>query len=393
MVPATDFAHANFAVSEFGVGLAQTQIPSLTNMKWLYGKWWKWLTVVLLIHALVGNFLIKLGPGITKVLPVAFYTDSVYNFTISAYHAHFAEPNAGKVQLWFKNKNNYYPVPFKIVNNETIEASFALPSAQQDSITPASFDVVINDETDGTFALRDAITLVKSSSVDSTFTARIGAVEPEVKNNKHQLVCFPYREILYETIRNTFYHVPMWFAMTMLLFASVYGSLMFLLKQETRYDILAKQAVITGLLFGTCGYLTGLLWSKYTWYIGVSWGDVIRQLLLEDIKMAAALVAMFFYFAYLLIRSLIADEKQRAKISSLYNVFAFVIFILCVFVLPRLTDSMHPGNGGNPAFSKYDLDSTLRLFFYPAVIGWILLGFWILSIQIRIQLLEQKLKP
>ena len=138
--------------------------------------------------------------------------------------------------------------------------------------------------------------------------------------------------------------------------------------------------------------LCGLLWSKYTWYIGVSWGDVIRQLLLEDIKMAAALVAMFFYFAYLLIRNAITDEKKQAQVAAFYNVFAYVVFILCVFVLPRLTDSMHPGNGGNPAFSKYDLDSTLRLFFYPAVIGWILLGFWILSIQMRLQFLEQKTK-
>jgi heme exporter protein C len=53
---------------------------------------------------------------------------------------------------------------------------------------------------------------------------------------------------------------------------------------------------------------------------------------------------------------------------------------------------MHPGNGGNPAFSKYDLDSTLRMFFYPAVIGWILLGFWILSILIRLKLVQQKLE-
>ena len=157
-----------------------------------------------------------------------------------------------------------------------------------------------------------------------------------------------------------------------------------------KHDVVAEQSVIVALLFGTCGYLTGLMWSKYTWYIGVSWSDVIRKLLLEDIKMAAALIAMFFYAAYLVLRSSIEDKTKRARVAAVFNIFAFVIFILCVFVLPRLTDSMHPGNGGNPAFSKYDLDSTLRMFFYPAVIGWILLGFWILSILIRIQFIKQK---
>ncbi len=349
------------------------------------------MSIVLLTYVVAGSFFVPMGPGITKVNPVSLYTDSVYTFQITCYHSHFSSEKAGKIQLWFKNRSNYYaPLSSKIINNEKAEAQFAVSSLQQNNFTPSSIDVVINDELDGTFALRDAITLVKAPAVDSLSTTLLTATEPEVKNNHHHLVCFPYREILYETIRNTFFHVPMWFAMTMLLFASLLASILYLMKGEMKHDTLANQAVVVGMLFGVCGYLTGLIWSKYTWYIGVSWNDVIRKLLLEDIKMAAALVAMFFYFGYLILRSSLADKFSRAKISAVYNVFAFVIFILCVFVLPRLTDSMHPGNGGNPAFSKYDLDSTLRLFFYPAVIGWILLGFWILSVLIRIQFIQQK---
>ena len=365
-------------------------------MKWLYSKWWKWLSVVLLTYVVAGSFFVPLGPGVTKVSPVAMYTDSVYTFHVTCYHSHFNSAGAGKVQLWFKNRFSYYaPISFKIIDNENAEAQFEVGSLQQDTFKPASIDVVLNDDVDGTFALRDAITLVKATTVDTSlylYSSRIflQATEPEVKSNHHNLICFPYREILYETIRNTFFHVPMWFAMTMLLFASVIASIRYLMKGETAQDIVASQAVVAALLFGTCGYLTGLVWSKYTWYIGVSWSDVLRKLLLEDIKMAAALIAMFFYLAYLVLRGSLGDKVKRGRISAVYNIFAFVVFILCVFVLPRLTDSMHPGNGGNPAFSKYDLDSTLRMFFYPAVIGWILLGFWILSVLIRLQLIQQK---
>lgn len=360
-------------------------------MKWLYSKWWKWGSVVLLFYVVIINFFIPLGPGITKVTPAFFNTDSVYIFQISSYGSHFLSTNVENVQLWFKHKSNYYsPLSIKIIDDNTINAQFAIGSLQQDDFVPSSLDVVINDKTDGTFALRDAVSLIKAVTVDSSFAQLAQTTEPAVNSNKHELICFPYREILYETIRNTFFHVPMWFAMTMLLFISVIASILFLMKGENQYDILANQSVVVALLFGVCGYLTGLVWSKYTWYIGVSWGDVIRKLLLEDIKMAAALVAMFFYFAYMFLRQALAGKSNTAKIAAVYNIFAFVVFILCVFVLPRLTDSMHPGNGGNPAFSKYDLDSTLRIFFYPAVIGWILLGFWILSLRIRIQFLEQK---
>ncbi len=362
-------------------------------MKWIYSTWWKWISVVLLTYVVAGSFFVPIGPVITKVSPLGFYPDSVYTFQINTSHAHFLSPQAGKVQLWFKNQSSYFaPISFKVTSNTTAEAQFAVGSSQQNNFKPSNFDVVLNDDLDGTFALRDAITLVASSSTDTSFKSLLVNTEPEVKSNHHQLVCFPYREILYETIRNTFFHVPMWFVMTMLVFASFIASIRYLVNGKEEADLLAEQSVIVALLFGTCGYLTGLLWAKYTWYIGVSWGDVIRKLLLEDIKMAAALVAMFFYAAYLILRSSFEDAAKRARISAVYNIFAFVIFILCVFVLPRLTDSMHPGNGGNPAFSKYDLDSTLRMFFYPAVIGWILLGFWILSVLIRIQLLSKKQK-
>jgi heme exporter protein C len=60
--------------------------------------------------------------------------------------------------------------------------------------------------------------------------------------------------------------------------------------------------------------------------------------------------------------------------------------IVLLFILPRLTDSLHPGNGGNPGFNKYDMDNQMRMVFYPAVIGWILMGVWVM--QIRVRLLE-----
>ena len=59
-------------------------------------------------------------------------------------------------------------------------------------------------------------------------------------------------------------------------------------------------------------------------------------------------------------------------------------------ILPRLTDSLHPGNGGNPGFNSYDLDNNLRMLFYPAVIGFILLGGWISQLFIRIELIKRK---
>jgi len=62
-----------------------------------------------------------------------------------------------------------------------------------------------------------------------------------------------------------------------------------------------------------------------------------------------------------------------------------------IFIIPRMTSSMHPGSGGNPGFNMYDLDSSMRLVFYPAVTGWILLGVWIATVRIRILNAEEKI--
>ena len=94
------------------------------------------------------------------------------------------------------------------------------------------------------------------------------------------------------------------------------------------------------------------------------------------------------YFAYAILRGGLKDEEKRAKISAVYNIFAFALIVPLLWVLPRMVDSLHPGNGGNPAFKKYDLDSDMRMVFYPAILGWILLSFWIATLKIRTSLIS-----
>ena len=134
------------------------------------------------------------------------------------------------------------------------------------------------------------------------------------------------------------------------------------------------------MLFAILGLITGSVWAKFTW--GDWWTN--------DPKLNSVAIGLLIYLAYSLVRSSMPDEMQKARISSVYNIFAFVIFMILIWILPRMTDSLHPGNGGNPAFSKMDLDNRMRMVFYPAIIGWTLLGYWIAQIRIRIKNLEQQ---
>lgn len=191
----------------------------------------------------------------------------------------------------------------------------------------------------------------------------------------------PRLPILNETIRVVHFHVPMWFGMILLFLGSVIYSIRYLRKGSIESDVSSHQLAIVGTLFGIFGMLTGMFWATFTW--GEPWSG--------DPKQNAAAIGLLIYFAYFILRGSIQDEQQKAKISAVYNIFAFAALIPLLFILPRLTDSLHPGNGGNPGFNTYDMDSNLRKVFYPAVIGWTLLGFWIATIKIRYKLLLEKM--
>lgn len=190
----------------------------------------------------------------------------------------------------------------------------------------------------------------------------------------------PALPILHETIRNLYFHVTMWFAMMIILTAALVYSILYLANSNPKNDLFASEAVNVGLLFGTLGLVTGSIWAKFTW--GAYW--------VNDAKLNGAAIGMLVYLAYAVLRNSMDEEQKRARISAVYNILAYTMFMVFIMVMPRLVDSLHPGNGGNPGFGKYDLDSNMRMVFYPSIIAFTLLGVWILQILVRIRLIKQK---
>jgi len=174
----------------------------------------------------------------------------------------------------------------------------------------------------------------------------------------------------------------MWFTMLVLYGAAFFYSIKHLRTGSLIDDIYAVQFTNTGIFFSILGMLTGMEWAQFTW--GTAWSN--------DPKQLGTAMSMLIYFAYSILRSGIKDEEKKAKISAVYNVFAFAMMIPLIFILPRMVDSLHPGNGGNPAFKQYDLDSRMRAVFYPAVAGWIMLGWWISTLKVRTARLQFKIE-
>jgi heme exporter protein C len=195
---------------------------------------------------------------------------------------------------------------------------------------------------------------------------------------------------LQETIRNLYYHVCMWFGMMILFTVSVVYSVRHLRTLDLKYDIYARAFADVGLLLGLLGYTTGAIWAAYTWAdpnnpAYASFGSIAREP-----KLIGAAMAILVYFAYFILRNSIPDIDKRARVSAVYNVFAYAMLFPSIWIVPRLLPSLHPGQEGNPALNFNDIDARMRMVFYPAVIGWTLLGVWIATLKIRLTILREK---
>ena len=179
--------------------------------------------------------------------------------------------------------------------------------------------------------------------------------------------------------------------MMILFIVSVIYSIKYLKTFNHRNDIFASNFAAVGCFMGLLGYATGTIWANYTWLTdqNQSLGSVLKEP-----KLIGAAIALLIYGAYFVLRGSFTDIDKRARISAVYNIFAFVMLFPSIWIIPRLVGSLHPGapgsDSGNPALNTDDIDSGMRIVFYPAVIGWTLLGVWIATIKIRLQLLKDK---
>lgn len=188
---------------------------------------------------------------------------------------------------------------------------------------------------------------------------------------------------LQESIRNFFFHVPMWFAMMILLAVSVVYAIKYLRSRKPVHDYYSAAFAITGTLFGFLGLATGAIWANYQW--GSPWSG--------DPKQNGAAIAMLIYLAYFVLRGSMNEEEKKARIGAVYNIFAFFMLFPTLWILPRLTESLHPGgegSEGNPGLNGKDMDANMRSVFYPAVIGWTLLGVWISTLRIRYEIIKEQ---
>lgn len=176
----------------------------------------------------------------------------------------------------------------------------------------------------------------------------------------------------------------MWFGMMILFLVSMIYAIIYLARPNQKADVYSVEFARTGTVYGVLGLVTGAIWANYQW--GAPWSS--------DPKQNGALIAILIYFAYFVLRGSMNDDEKKARIGAVYNIFAFFMLFPTIWILPRMAESLHPGgqgSEGNPGLNGNDLAPSMRVVFWPAVIGWTLLAVWITTLRIRLRTLQNKL--
>jgi heme exporter protein C len=341
-------------------------------------NWWKWLGVLLTGYALVGGLSMPMKTGITGVrlqgadsLHVAsgrtvMVETDIYNFGDSFQISDVILKNDAHV---FRSRSNSWDP------NGTITSKFQPHLGSDNEGDIYTLYVKGNGQW---MAFPGALSIVRSAA-DSGVSNSDSLTKGQLEADPDFLKGFPNRPILNESIRNLLYHVPLWFSMIAILAIAAIYAIRYLSKGNMDMDMKSDALIRAAMLAGVLGCLTGSVWASITWD---SWWP-------RDPKLNGVAIGMLMYMAYFLLRAGIRDEHQRARVSSVYNLFVFPIFIALIVIMPKISgDSLHPGAGGTVTFKQYDMDNTMRMFFYPAVAGTILLYCWFANLIYRYKKLE-----
>jgi heme exporter protein C len=175
-----------------------------------------------------------------------------------------------------------------------------------------------------------------------------------------------------QTSRIMFFHIPQSLVAVLGFLLSMIASITYLVKRDERSDRLAVSAAELGFLFCVLATLTGSLFAKATWGSFWNW----------DPRETSILVLLFIYGAYFTLRSAVIDPDKKRAFGAAYSILAFVSVPFLIFIVPRITFSLHPEGTLNPA--NPGLDPKTLVVFFGSFVAHTALFIWMVILRIKV---------
>ncbi len=125
--------------------------------------------------------------------------------------------------------------------------------------------------------------------------------------------------------------VPMgWLALLAFLVVFI-GSILYLTKRESKWDIIAYSAAEVGIIFTSLTLIAGSIWARPIWGVWWTW----------EPRLTTTLVLWLIYVAYFVVRSFAAEESRGARFAAVVGIIGFVD-IPIIALSTTLWKGIHP---------------------------------------------------
>lgn len=181
-----------------------------------------------------------------------------------------------------------------------------------------------------------------------------------------------------ETSRILFFHVPQAWMAALCFFMSMIGSCMYLKTRKKKSDDLALSTAELGFLFCVLAMVTGSIFAKATWGSYWNW----------DPRETSIVILLMIYGAYFGLRSAVADPEKKRVFAGVYSILAVTTVPFLVFIVPRITTSLHPEDTMNP--SNPGMDPRTLIIFLGSLLAYTVLFIWMLGLRMRVLALNAR---
>lgn len=151
------------------------------------------------------------------------------------------------------------------------------------------------------------------------------------------------REATMGDVQRIFYfHVSSAWVGFFAFFVTFLAGILYLIRRERRWDILALSSVEVGLTFITMAVITGSLWARPVWGTYWTW----------EPRLTISAVQVLIYIAYGMLRRAVEGPERQARFAAVYGIVAFVTVPLSWFAI-RWWRTIHPEilSGGDMALT------------------------------------------
>ncbi len=142
----------------------------------------------------------------------------------------------------------------------------------------------------------------------------------------------PTEETMGIVQRIFYFHVPVAWVAFLAFFIVFVGSILYLWKRQSKWDVIAVSSAEVGIVFATLVLITGSIWAKPIWGVWWTW----------EPRLTTALVLWLIYIAYLIVRSFAAEESRGARFAAIVGIVGFIDVPIVALAI-TLWRTQHPG--------------------------------------------------